>query len=201
MLSNINFLLVGNSRLHWAQEFKNQYQFFHTEKDEIIPKDFDVNKLIWASVGDAPNLKLNTKNEIKTKDIRISNLPSYFGVDRSLACWAAINTIDNPQKKDLLIVDCGTILTLTKITAKGTLLGGQLAPWFLTQLRSIEKYTKNVKAPQKYDIPDQDFLLKTEDAVLKGVLNSLIGLINLSYNSEKDLLIICGGDSKLITKN
>ena len=34
--------------------------------------------------------------------------------------------------------------------------------------------------------------------MLKGVSNSLIGLINLSFNPEKDILIICGGDSELI---
>ena len=34
--------------------------------------------------------------------------------------------------------------------------------------------------------------------MLKGVSNSLIGLINLSFDSAKDILIICGGDSELI---
>ena len=74
-----------------------------------------------------------------------------------------------------------------------------MAPGFSTQLKTIEKYTKNLKTPKKYEMPDQDFLFDTEDAILKGVLNSLIGLINLSYNPSKDILITCGGDSELIT--
>ena len=199
MVSNLNFLLVGNSRLHWAKKIKNRYKFFHTKKHHRIPKAFDLNKLIWASVGDSSNLLLNTKNEIKTTDINLSNLPDHFGVDRALACLAAIKTIDNPLKKDFLIVDCGTILSLTKVTAKGKIIGGQLVPGFLTQLKSIEQFTKNLKAPKKYKIPAQEFLLDTEDAILKGVLNSLIGMINLSFNPENDLLIMCGGDSKLIS--
>ena len=94
--------------------------------------------------------------------------------------------------------DCGTTLSITKLTAKGSILGGQITPGFLTQLRSMEQFTKNLKTPQKFDIPIQDFLIKTEDAMLKGVFNSLIGLINLSFEASKDILVICGGDSKLI---
>ena len=39
----------------------------------------------------------------------------------------------------------------------------------------------------------------TDDAILKGVLNSIIGVINCSFNPVKDILITCGGDSELIT--
>ena len=48
-------------------------------------------------------------------------------------------------------------------------------------------------------MPTEDFLLNTEDAILKGVINSLIGLIDLSFNPVEDILITCGGDSEFIT--
>ena len=89
-------------------------------------------------------------------------------------------------------------LTLTKLTAKGLIIGGQITPGFLTQLKSMEIYTNNLKAPIKYDIPFEDFLINTEDAMLKGVFNSIVGLINLSFDPAKDILIMCGGDSELI---
>ena len=54
---------------------------------------------------------------------------------------------------------------------------------------------------KKYDIPIKDFLFNTEEAILKGVINSLTGVINSLFNPEKDILIICGGDSQLITKS
>jgi type III pantothenate kinase len=44
-------------------------------------------------------------------------------------------------------------------------------------------------------------LIKTEDAILKGVFNSLLGVINNSFNPLKDILVTCGGDSQLITKS
>ena len=137
MVSDINFLLVGNSRLHWAKYSKNQSKFFHTKKEQKVPENIDLDQLIWASVGKLPNFSLKGENEIKTKDIHLSNLPNYFGVDRALACLAALNNIENPLKKDLLIADFGTILSITKLNSNGSILGGQLIPGFLTQLKSM----------------------------------------------------------------
>ena len=199
MIADINFLLIGNSRLHWAEYFQNKYKFFHTTKDYQLPKNINLNSLIWASVGQSPIFLLKKENEIKTHDIQLSNLPDHFGIDRALACLAALHIIDNPLKKDLLIVDCGTILSLTKLTANGYIIGGQLAPGFLTQLKSMEHFTKNLTVPKKYAMPSEDFLINTEDAILKGVLNSMIGVIDFSFNPVKDILITCGGDSQLIT--
>ena len=196
----MNFLLVGNTRLHWAEYSQNQSKFFHTNKDYKVPENVDLKQLVWASVGKLPNFILKEKNEIKTKDIRLSNLPTYFGVDRALACLAALKMIENPVKKDLLIADFGTILSITKLNSNGSILGGQLIPGFLTQLKSMEQNTKNLKVPKKYDIPIKDFLINTEEAILKGVINSLTGVINNLFNPEKDILIICGGDSQLLTK-
>ena len=48
MVSDINFLLVGNSRLHWAKYSKNQSKFFHTEKEQKVPENIDLDQLIWA---------------------------------------------------------------------------------------------------------------------------------------------------------
>jgi len=198
MVGNINFLLIGNSRLHWAENLHNKYRFFHTQINNKVPNNLNLNNLIWASVGRLPDLSLKQENEIKTQDIKLKNLPDYFGVDRALGCLGALKKIDNPSRKDLLIADCGTTLSLTKLTAQGSIIGGQITPGFQTQLRSMEKYTKNLVAPKKYNIPIKDFLINTEDSMLKGVSNSLIGLIHLSFNPAKDILIICGGDSELI---
>jgi len=201
MVSDINFLLVGNSRLHWAKYSKNQSKFFHTKKEQKIPENIDPEQLIWASVGKLPNFLLKKENEIKTKDIQLANLPDYFGVDRALACIAALNIIENPFKKDLIIADFGTILSITKLNSNGSIIGGELLPGFLTQLKSMEQNTKNLKVPKIYDIPIKDFLINTEEAMLKGVINSLTGVINSLFNPEKDILITCGGDSQLLTKS
>jgi type III pantothenate kinase len=201
MVSNLNFLLVGNSRLHWAKYSQNQSKFFHTQKDQKVPENIDLDNLIWASVGKLPDFLLKEENEIKTKDIQLSNLPDYFGVDRALACTAALKIIENPLNKDLLIADFGTILSITKLNANGFILGGQLIPGFLTQLKSMEQNTKNLKIPKKYEIPIKDFLINTEEAILKGVINSLTSVIKNLFIPSKDILIICGGDSEFFAKS
>ena len=197
----MNFLLVGNSRLHWAEYVENEYKFFHTYKNDALPKNINLNKIIWASVGEYPKFVLKKENEIKTKDIRLSNLPDFFGVDRALCCLAALKIIENPLKKNLLIADFGTILSITKLNPNGSILGGQLIPGFLTQLKSMQQSTKNLKIPKKYDIPTKDFLINTEEAILKGVINSLTGVINSLFIPAEDILVICGGDSEFFTKS
>ena len=144
MIENIDFLLVGNSRLHWAQKLNNNYKFYHTQKNiNNIPQEINLNNLIWASVGKLPNLFLKKENEIITRDIKLKNLPDYFGVDRALGCFEALKIIENPFQRDLLIADFGTTLTITKLTAKGSIIGGQILPGFLTQLRALENYTES----------------------------------------------------------
>ena len=198
MIDDIKFLLVGNSRLHWAENLQNKYKFFHTPRNNEVPRNINLNNLIWASVGKLPDLPLKQENKISTQDIKLKNLPDHFGVDRALGCLEALKIIENPSRKEILIADCGTTLSLTKLSSQGSIIGGQITPGFLTQLRSLEKYTKNLKTPKKYDIPIQDFLINTEQAMLKGAYNSLMGVINLSFNPVKDILILCGGDSELI---
>ena len=65
----------------------------------------------------------------------------------------------------------------------------------------MEQNTKNLKVPKKYEVPAKDFLINTEEAILKGVINSLTGVINSLFNPANDILVICGGDSELLTKS
>ena len=57
------------------------------------------------------------------------------------------------------------------------------------------------KVPEKFDIPIKDFLINTEEAILKGVVNSLTGVINSLFNPAEDILVICGGDSEFLAKS
>ena len=65
----------------------------------------------------------------------------------------------------------------------------------------MEQNTKNLKVPEKFEIPKKDFLFNTEEAILKGVINSLTGVINSLLNPKKDILVICGGDSEFFTQS
>lgn len=193
-----NFLLVGNSRLHWALEKGNNYDFIHSLKNEVPPKNIKFEDLIWASVGNLPDFDLNQCKAIYTKDIKLENLPNHLGVDRALACFAAFKNIENKKNKNFLIADLGTSMSLTKISSEGKFIGGQLTAGFYSQIKTLSQDTKNLIVPKHFKIPKNNFLISTEEAILKGVFNSLIGSINLAFNQKDDILVICGGDSELI---
>tara|TARA_Y100000589_G_scaffold329229_1_gene375192 strand:+ start:4957 stop:5634 length:678 start_codon:yes stop_codon:yes gene_type:complete len=196
-----NYLLIGNSRLHWAKNLqKNNYQFIHTTKNEKHPKKINYESLIWASVGNYPIEKFKKENEVKKKDLNIKNFPSHFGIDRVFGCIAALKKVNNPLKKNLLIADLGTTLSITKINYEGELIGGHLIPGFNTQLKSLEESTRNLSQPHSYKIPIKEFPILTKDAMLRGVYNSLLGAITLAFNEKNDILIICGGDANLLGK-
>ena len=58
---DFDYLLVGNSRLHWALRKDNSYEFSHTLFDQNLPENIDYTKLIWASVGKYPTNKFSKK--------------------------------------------------------------------------------------------------------------------------------------------
>ena len=78
MVPDINFLLIGNSRLHWAKYSKNQSKFFHTKKEEKVPKNIDLDQLIWASVGKLPNFLLKKENIINAPDLVLEGMIIHY---------------------------------------------------------------------------------------------------------------------------
>ena len=198
MKNIVDYLLIGNTRLHWAVNKNSSYKFSNTLVNDSLPKNIDLKKLIWASVGKYPTNNLLKKNQVTIKDINLINMPHFIGIDRALACFAALSMFKSKLSKNLLIVDLGTTVSITKIDNQGNMLGGQLFPGFTTQLKSMEQSTKNLVFPSKLFIPNNKFEILTMNAMLKGVYNSIIGAINIAFDSKKDILILCGGDSNLI---
>ena len=194
----VDYLLIGNTRLHWAVNKNSSYKFSNTLVNDSLPKNIDLKKLIWASVGKYPTNNLLKKNQVTIKDINLINMPHFIGIDRALACFAALIMFKSKLSKNLLIVDLGTTVSITKIDHQGNILGGQLFPGFTTQLRSMEESTKNLVFPNKLFIPNNKFEISTMDAMLRGVYNSITGAINISFDRTKDILILCGGDANLI---
>ena len=194
----MDYLLIGNSRLHWAVSKNSSYKFSNTLVNDSLPKNIDLRKLIWASVGKYPTNNLLKKNQVTIKDINLINMPHFIGIDRALACFAALIMFKSKSSRNLLIVDLGTTVSITKIDHQGNILGGQLFPGFTTQLKSMEQSTKNLVSPNKLYIPNNKFEISTMDAMLRGVYNSITGAINISFDRTKDILILCGGDANLI---
>ena len=194
----VDYLLIGNTRLHWAINKNSSYKFSNTLVNDSLPKNIDFKKLIWASVGKYPTNNLLKKNQVTIKDINLINMPHFIGIDRALACFAALIMFKSKSRRNSLIVDLGTTVSITKIDHQGNILGGQLFPGFTTQLKSMEQSTKNLVSPNKLYIPNNKFEISTMDAMLRGVYNSISGAINIAFDRKEDILIMCGGDANLI---
>jgi len=193
--------MIGNTRWHWASKIRKDWKYFHTLPNPIEFKDKDYSQLTWASVGPIPeNIKLCPSKKILLDYVPLSNLPSNLGIDRALASWSAFNKHSSitSKQQDLLVIDAGTILSITKITNKGEFAGGQLIPGFRLQLSSMAKAALNLEAPIVKTIPTEIFQYETNNAMIRGSINALIGLILKIFEETKLPIWICGGDAPTI---
>ena len=62
----------------------------------------------------------------------------------------------------------------------------------------MEQNSKNLTFPSKIFIPKNKFEILTMNAMLRGVYNSILGAISISFDRRTDILILCGGDANLI---
>ena len=201
MLSEANHLMIGNTRWHWASKIREEWKYFHTSPNPIEFQNKDYSQLKWASVGPIPkNIKLCPSKRINLDDIPLTNLPPNLGIDRALASWSALkkqSSITN-KEKDLIIIDAGTILSITKITKQGEFAGGQLISGLRLQVSSMANGALNLETPKIYKVPKGTFQYETENAMIRGSINALIGIILQVFEETKLPIWLCGGDAPVI---
>ena len=201
MYSEKNYLMIGNTRWHWASKIQKDWKFFHTSPNPNKFKDKDYSQLTWASVGPVPeNIKLCPSKKIILDNIPLNNLPSNLGIDRALASWSAFKKQSSLKRKeqDLIVIDAGTILSVTKITSNGEFAGGQLISGFSLQLSSMGNRALNLETPIVKSIPNGIFQYETNNAMIRGSINALTGMILKLFEETKLPIWMCGGDAPII---
>ncbi len=124
--------------------------------------------------------------------------PELLGVDRWLAMVAAYNA----TKASVLVVDCGTAVTLDAVDQTGRHLGGLIAPGRELMWSSLFRNTRIPAVPQR----SFEGILGTDTAecIAAGVLHSTTGLIERLYRQlpptfgENRRLILTGGDADTV---
>ncbi len=196
-----NYLMIGNTRWHWARKIQEDWKYFHTTPNPIEFKDKNYSELSWASVGPIPeNIKLCHSKKIILDDVPLINLPSNLGIDRALASWSAYKKQSSSKRKeeDLIVIDAGTIMSVTKITKKGEFGGGQLISGLRLQLSSMANGSLNLDNPIIKKIPIETFQYETKNAMIRGAINGLLGIISQTFEETKLPIWICGGDAPII---
>ena len=196
-----NYLMIGNTRWHWASKRKKNWKYLHTSPNPIEFQDKDYSQLTWASVGSVPeNIKLCPSKKINLDDVPLINLPSNLGIDRALASWSAYKKQSSftSKEQDLIVIDAGTIMSVTKITKKGVFAGGELISGLRLQLSSMANGSLNLENPIIKTIPVETFQHETKNAMVRGAINGLLGLILKIFEETKLPIWMCGGDAPLI---
>ena len=127
--------------------------------------------------------------------------PDTLGTDR----WAALIAAWHMQHATCVVVNAGTAVTIDALVANssvGEFIGGMILPGLSLMQRSLSAAT--AKLPNSSDLSNisgSTFNTSTEEAMINGALNAIVGVINhmLTAINEKyqisPFVILSGGDA------
>jgi type III pantothenate kinase len=131
-------LLVGNSRWHWAAPGEGALRCWHAPPPQARPEEGWPGLKAWARVGAvAAQLHLPAERELRLADVPLQQAPSWLGIDRALAGWAAWRR----HRAGVLVADAGTALSLTRVDGAGVFRGGRISAGVALQLRALGQST------------------------------------------------------------
>jgi len=137
--------------------------------------------------------------------INRTDAPEKVGKDRLLNALAARHLVKG--KNPILVISCGTAITLDIVSSKGEFLGGVIAPGISMLAKALYQNCAQlswVKLPSKK--PDA-LGRNTQDAIISGVYYGSAGLVRniicelareLKLNPASLTIVITGGDAQTV---
>ena len=190
-------LLIGNSRWHWAEQRGASAWIYQHEAAALEALDAPSDLLAWAAVGVVPSHPcLQSSRRLNLSAIPLQGIPPWLGIDRALAGWGAWRA--NQNRVGVLVVDAGTVLSLTRISAEGTFCGGLLAAGYGLQLRAMAEATAGLADTSRLGLEtdaEDPFPIETQSAMRTGAQQSLVGLIRQAHVQSPWPIWLCGGDA------
>ncbi len=185
-------LLIGNSRLHWA-EFDGatlvatvDMPHWPTDLDSITPPILccpsswrpGAKPELWlASVVPSQTALWQTYGQqygqvwlITLADLPLGNTYPQLGIDRALALWGAGCRYGWP----VLVVDGGTALTVTGANAQRQLVGGAILPGLASQVASLHQKTAALPQIELPSTLPERWALTTPDAIASGIVYTVL---------------------------
>ena len=208
--------LWNNHKLSIVTNVENKKIFQNIKK--YIKKDIKI--IFLASViGARENKLIKDKlkkifkcgiNQIKSES-KLFNItngyshPKKLGDDR----WTAITGSFLFYQKPLIIIDCGTAISVDIVNAKGKHLGGYIFSGFdgYTECFKNAFHLKNTKLKESVVMQKKSFPTKTDEGITKGYLLMVVSAIDNIYNQTvknqriSPTVLITGGYGKVISKN
>ncbi len=129
--------------------------------------------------------------------------PEKLGVDRLINGAYAYNKFN----QSVIVIDCGSAITLDVVNNEGKFLGGIIALGLKNQLQAISSYTSALPELSLKNI-ETNIGKNTQEAILSGVINGTASMIDgmiekcskefLNRLSNKPKIILTGGDAGFI---
>lgn len=193
-------LIIGNSRLHWAEFRSDRLQkIWHTPP--VNQEQTQLQHELWiASVVPSQSQFWQAHPHahfVSLEQLPLQGMYATFGIDRALAVWGAIQTVGSP----VLVIDAGTALTFTGADGD-RLIGGAILPGLMLQFQSLNQGTAALP-----DLPFSLFpsslpprwALTTETAISSGILHTLIAglqsfIVDWRQTYPNSAVVLTGGD-------
>ena len=196
-LSEGRWLLIGNSRWHWAE---GELGCLRTWSAPAGVGQLE-GLVAWAAVGPVPAAApLPPERRLHLKDVPLLGQPGWLGVDRALVAWRAWCLASGP----VLVADSGTALSLTLVTSEGRFGGGRLLAGAALQLRALAAETAGLPGlEQPLDLPLDLWPRSTQEAMAAGVLRGLAAALAAAGREAQTSCPGCsfwltGGDGPLL---
>lgn len=125
--------------------------------------------------------------------------PEKLGVDRLINGACAYNKFN----QSVIVIDCGSAITLDVVNNEGEFLGGIIALGLKNQLQAISSYTSALPELSLKNI-ETNIGKNTQEAILSGVVNGTASMIDgmiekcLKELGDKPKIILTGGDAGFI---
>ena len=176
---------------------------FKLVKDFV--SDAEITSSIISSVKDFNNDVTNISNYYNSiilthnTQIPIKNLyktPETLGNDR-IALVVGANFLY--PKKDVIIIDAGTCITIDFLNKRAEYLGGRISPGINMRFKSLNTFTDKLplnKLKKNTNFYGNDTLSAINSGVQRGVLSELNQIISEYSDQNPNLIIVlCGGDA------
>ena len=131
------------------------------------------------------------------------DFPEKLGVDRLVNGACAYNKFNQA----VIVIDCGSAITLDVVNDEGEFLGGIIALGLRNQLRAISSSTSALPELDLKNI-EKNIGKNTQDAILSGVINGTASMIDgmiekcsnelLNGLSNEPKIVLTGGDTGFI---
>lgn len=130
--------------------------------------------------------------------------PETLGLDRLAAAVGAATLFPG---RNVLVIDCGTALTIDSVTADGVFRGGCISPGLRMRLRALHDYTAALPLcePSESAVGDEASGRTTEEAIVRGTMQSIVFEIEghatrFREKFENPCVIFTGGDAHFFVK-